>query len=455
MAADRRALPRVEGATASGYGGGHEKRLAPAEITKASAIDLRAALARGKLSPRDVAEAFRARITQREGQVGAFAHVDWNQVDKQIKVLRSQPANNGPLWGVPVAIKDLIDTADLPTAYGSDIYAGHRPPWDAAAVARLRAAGAVILGKTVTTEFAWRKANKTRNPLDSRYTPGGSSSGSAAAVADRLAPLAIGTQTAGSVIRPAAFCGIVGFKPTFGIVSMAGIKPLAQSLDTAGVFARTVADAALIAGVLAGRPDWMAPKPLKKAPRMAMVRMPEWDLASAPALAAVEAAATALAGKAMQRRKAPKAFTGLVDLHARIVSYEAARELQHERRSHFERLSPILRGLLEDGEGISPHSYLEAVAERDRCLAKVDDLFGDAEVLLAPSALGEAVRMEEGTGDPVMSRSWTLLRLPCITVPAGHGPSGLPLGLQLAARPGADAALLSAAQWVEERLSND
>jgi Asp-tRNA(Asn)/Glu-tRNA(Gln) amidotransferase A subunit family amidase len=422
------------------------------EITRLSAMELRAALSRGRLTPRDVAEASRARITHREAQVGAFAHIDWNQVDKQIKNLRNQPTEAGPLWGVPVGIKDLFDTADLPTAYGSDIYAGHRPAWDAPAVARLRTAGAVILGKTVTTEFAWRRAGKTRNPLDARFSPGGSSSGSAASVADRMVPVAIGSQTAGSIIRPAAFCGIVGFKPTFGLISTAGVKPLAQSLDTVGAFARTVADVGLIAGVMAARSDWTSIKPPKKTPKLALVRGPEWDLVSQAALTATQTAAEELVGKTLQKRKAPKDFLGLVDAHVRIVGYEAARELYHEKRSHPERLSPILRGLLEDGAGISPSSYQEALSLRDECLASLDDLFGDADVLVAPAALGEPPRAEEGTGDPVMCRAWTLLRLPSITIPLGKGPNGLPLGLQMAARPGDDTRLLSVAQWAEAKL---
>ena len=453
MAADRRAVfgtateaPHPKPSSSPG------KRLPPSEITRLTASGLRQALARGKLSPRDVAEAFRTRITMREPQVAAFAHLDWNQVDKQIKMLRTQPVGSGPLWGVPIAVKDLFDTCDLPTAYGSDIYAGHRPAWDAAALSRLRTAGAVILGKTVTTEFAWRKPAKTRNPHDGRFTPGGSSSGSAAAVADRMAPAAIGTQTAGSIIRPAAFCGIIGFKPTHGVISSAGIKPLSQSLDTVGVFSRTVTDSAIVAGVMAGRPDWGDIIAVKKPPKMAIVRGAEWDLVTQSAMTVFQKAADKLAGKALVKRKTPKLFAELADTHARIVSFEAARELQHEHRAHPERLSPILRGLLEDGAGIAPSQYMAALAERDTCLAHIEQLFGEADVLLAPSALGEPPRMEEGTGDPVMSRAWTLLHLPTITLPVGRGPNGLPLGLQMACRPGDDARLLAIALWVEDKL---
>jgi Asp-tRNA(Asn)/Glu-tRNA(Gln) amidotransferase A subunit family amidase len=453
MAADRRAVFTTLGeAPTPKPSSSPGKRLAPSEITRLTAAALRQALARGKLSPRDVAEAFRTRITMREPQVAAFAHIDWNQVDKQIKTLRTQPSGSGPLWGVPIAIKDLFDTCDLPTAYGSDIYAGHRPAWDAAAISRLRAAGAVILGKTVTTEFAWRKSAKTRNPHDGRFSPGGSSSGSAAAVADRMTPVAIGSQTAGSVIRPAAFCGVIGFKPTYGIISVAGIKLLAQSVDGVGVFSRTVEDSAIVASIMANRPDWAEATAVKKAPKMALVRSAEWDLVSQPAMNVFMKAAERLGGRSIAKRKVPKSFAELAATHSKIVSYEAARELQHEQRAHPERLSPILRGLLEDGAGIAPSQYMDAVAERDHCIAHIDQLFGDADILLAPSALGEAPRLEEGTGDPVMSRAWTLLRLPTITLPVGRGPNGLPLGLQMAARPGQDARLLSVALWAEDKL---
>jgi Asp-tRNA(Asn)/Glu-tRNA(Gln) amidotransferase A subunit family amidase len=452
MAADRRASFVSTGEVVAPKLPSSTKRLQPSEITRLTAAALRQALARGKLSPRDVAEAFRTRITMREPQVAAYVHLDWNQVDKQIKTLRTQPAGSGPLWGVPIAIKDLFDTCDLPTAYGSDIYAGHRPAWDSAAVARLRTAGAVVMGKTVTTEFAWRKSSKTRNPHDGRYSPGGSSSGSAAAVADRMAPVAIGTQTAGSIIRPAAFCGIVGFKPTYGVISVAGIKPLASSLDTVGVFSRTVTDAAIVAGVMAARSDWAVATAVKKVPKLAIVRGAEWELVAPTAMTVFNKAAERLGGKAMQKRKTPKTFADLTDLHSRIVSFEASRELQHELRAHPERLSPILRGLLEDGAGIVPSQYMAALQERDHCLAHIEQLFGDADFLLAPSALGEAPRLDEGTGDPIMSRAWTLLRLPTITLPVGRGPNGLPLGLQIAARPGDDARLLSVAMWAEDKL---
>lgn len=423
------------------------------EITRLKAIEIRAALSRGKLTPRDIAEAYRSRIQHRESQIGAFAHLDWNTVDKQIKALRNQPTDHGPLWGVPVAIKDIYDTADMPTSYGSDIYTAFRPPWDAAAVARLRAAGAVILGKTVTTEFAWRRAARTRNPHDPRYSPGGSSSGSAASVADRMVPLAIGSQTAGSVIRPAAYCGVVGFKPGYGLISLAGVKPLAASLDTAGVFARSVADAALIASIMAARPEWHQLKAGKRAPKMAAVRTAEWDLVADSAMKAFNAAADEIAGKGLARRKAPKAFNALGDVHATIMSYEGSRDLAHERRQHAERLSPVARALIDEGAGIAATTYLEAMVERDRAIAALDDLFGDAEILIAPSATGEPPRFEEGTGDPVMNKVWTMLKLPVITLPAGRGLGGMPLGIQLAARPGEEAKLLATALWAEARLA--
>ncbi|KAB2848344.1 MAG: hypothetical protein F9K44_11070, partial [Hyphomicrobiaceae bacterium] len=256
-----------------------------------------------------------------------------------------------------------------------------------------------------------------------------------------------------SIIRPAAYCGVVGFKPGFGLVSLAGVKPLASSLDTAGVFARSVSDAALIAGIMAARLDWQQVKPLKRAPKIAAVRTGEWDLVADSAMKAFSAATDELAGKALVKRKAPKAFNWLGDVHSTIFSFEGARELAHERRQHAERLSPVIRSLIDNGAAIAPASYLEASAERDRAIASVADLFGDAEILVAPSATGEPPRFEEGTGDPVMNRVWTMLRLPVITLPAGRGLNGMPLGLQMAARPGDEAKLLATAMWAEARLA--
>ena len=397
----------------------------------------------------------RDRIEAREPKVLAWKALDWNFVGRQVDELAAWPMDKrGPLFGLPVGIKDIFDTADLPTAYGSEIYEGHQPYADAASVARLRAAGAVIMGKTVSTEFAYWKAGPTRNPLDFDRTPGGSSSGSVAAVADGMVPLAIGSQTAASTIRPAAYCGIVGFKPTLGLISLAGVKALSNSLDTVGVFAKDVAGAGLLSGVLAGRPGLMAPTEPGSPPRLALRTSPEWDKVAPSALNAVKKTADLATrhGADVKTDKIPAAFAGLADIQTTVMAYEAARELAHERRCHFDRLSQPLSDLLTEGENISADAYDDAYRQRDSSLMALGRLFGDATVLLAPSTLGEAPLFEEGTGDPTMSRAWTLLGLPSITIPCGVGENGLPLGLQIAARPRQDQQLLEIATWLEHLL---
>jgi len=403
----------------------------------------------------------RERIEARDSEVLAWKALDWDFVERQIDELAARPmGERGPLFGLPVGIKDIFDTADLPTGYGSAIYEGHQPSADAAAVARLRVAGAIILGKTVSTEFAYWKAGPTRNPLNLERTPGGSSSGSAAAVADGMVPLAIGSQTAASTIRPAAYCGIVGFKPTRGLISLAGVKALSNSLDTVGVFAKDVAGTGLLSGVLAGRPNLMAHlmpgAETGSPPRLALKKSPEWEKAAPSAINAVKKAADLAAqhGAAVTTDEVPPGFAGLADFQTTMMACEAARELAHEHRCHFDALSQPLRDLLTEGESISAAAYDDTWRRRDECLGDIDSLFGDADALLAPSTLDEAPMFEDGTGDPIMSRAWTLLGLPSITLPCGTGENGLPLGLQIAARPHQDEKLLAIAAWFEQLLAS-
>lgn len=410
----------------------------------------------GEVEPQALVARSRARIEAREPDIMAWQELDWAFVQRQIDDLAARPMNaRGVLYGLPVGVKDLFDTADLPTAYGSEIYRGHRPAADAAAVARLRAEGAIVIGKTVSTEFAYWKAGNTRNPLNPAHSPGGSSSGSAAAVADGMVPLAIGSQTAASTIRPAAYCGIVGFKPTRGLVSLAGAKALASSLDTIGVFASDVAGAALIAGALSGRHDWMAVDEIQRPPSLGLLRSPEWDGVSPACLDAVQGAADLATqhGARVRRENAPAGFSGLAEIQATIMAVEAAHDLFSERHHHFDRLSQPLRDLLTEGDNIIPAVYDDACRQRDDAIRRLDTLFGDADVLMAPSALGTAPLFEDGTGDPAMSRAWTLLGLPSISIPCGSGDTGLPLGLQLAARPGQDRRLIAVAAWLSRVLA--
>ncbi|MEK9673430.1 MAG: amidase [Rhodospirillaceae bacterium] len=420
------------------------------------AVSLAAEFAGGGNDPVETLGEFRARIEALEPTVGAWIVLDWDFATAQAETLRAtSPDRRGPLYGLPVAVKDMFDTCDLPAGYGSGIYAVNRPGADAAAVAALRAAGAIIPGKTVSTEFAYWKAGKTRNPLDPARSPGGSSSGTAAAVASGMTPLGIGTQTAASTIRPASYCGIVGFKPTRGRVSLAGAKALCNSLDHVGLFARSVSDVSLLASVLMGdaalHPVVAAPKP----PRFAILRAPEWAGAQAFCIDAVDRAAEQArgAGADVTAGVVPAPFESLCADQKRVMAVEAARELAHERRVHGDRLSQPLQDLFHQADAISADDYVRAMTNRDAALATLDAYFAGADFLLAPSTDGEAPLFDDGTGGPDLCRAWTLLGLPSITIPCGRGPNGLPTGLQIAAGPWRDGDLLAAAAWFERLLN--
>jgi Asp-tRNA(Asn)/Glu-tRNA(Gln) amidotransferase A subunit family amidase len=360
----------------------------------------------------------------------------------------------GLLAGVPLGIKDIIDTADLPTEHGSPIYRGNRPLADAACVALTRAAGGVVLGKTVTTEFANRHPGPTANPHNPAHTPGGSSSGSAAAVADFQVPIAFGTQTAGSVIRPAAYCGVIGYKPTFGHFAPAGIKLQAHSLDTLGVIARSLDDLGLMDAVLLGGPV----RPVDRnagAPRIVVCRKVQWGEPDAATEGLIEGTAERLAGQGASVRQLtiPAQFSAILDMHARIMEFEAARSYAFEHDTRFADVSPALReGALARGRALPVAAYAEALEVAEAFRGFIDDVFAEADAILAPSAPGEAPAGLEWTGDPRFNAVWTLAWTPCITLPAGCGPNGLPLGIQLIGRRNRDAALVDAAAWVEARL---
>jgi amidase len=383
--------------------------------------------------------------------VGAWIHLDPDAVLAQARALDAGPVR-GPLHGLPVGVKDIIDTADMPTCYGAAAYAGHRPAMDAAGVALARAAGALILGKTVTTEFAWRHPGKTANPRDPRYTPGGSSSGSAAAVADMMVPLAFGTQTAGSIVRPASFCGIVGYKPSFGMLSRAGVKPLAESLDTLGVMARSPGDAALLAGALSGR--HLLPARLERAPRIALCRTPQWPAAQHETEAALKHAAQAAAnaGAHVAKLSLPGEFAGLQQAQTDIMGYEAYRCLASERVHRYAALSDWLKELLEAAGKVDAVRYDAARALAAACRAMLGGVFADADVIVAPSAPGEAPKGLATTGDSVFNRIWTLLGVPALNVPCSEGPNGLYVGVQVIGRPGDDARTIAVAEWLQQQL---
>jgi Asp-tRNA(Asn)/Glu-tRNA(Gln) amidotransferase A subunit family amidase len=421
------------------------------QLNQLSASEAARRLAARDITAEQMARACLARIEEREATVRAWIHVDADAVLAGARALDAGPVR-GPLHGLPLGVKDLIDTADMPTGYGSPIYAGHRPRADAACVALARAAGALVLGKTVTTEFAWFYPGKTTNPHNAQHTPGGSSSGSAAAVADCMVPLAYGTQTAGSVIRPASFCGIVGYKPTYGTLPRAGIKPLADSLDTLGVLTRTVADAALLVSAVSGR-DLM-PKPLAQAPRIGVCRTHDWDAAEPETAAAMERAATLLAraGAEVTDIILPQVFAGITQAQTDIQNYESYAALACERLQHYDALSDKLKQLLEHARQCDATRYDAAQALVATCRAQLGEAFSDMDVLLAPSAPGEAPAGLAATGNPIFCRIWTVLHVPAINLPCSRGPQGLPVGVQIVGRRGDDARALAVADWAEQRL---
>ena len=416
--------------------------------------DLAREIAAGRLSAEALVTACYDRIAAREAAVGA-----WHYLDREAALEAGKRCDTsepkGPLHGIPIAVKDLIDTCDMPTGYGSPIYEGHRPVADASCVALARGAGAIVLGKTVTTEFACFTPGKTANPRNPTHTPGGSSSGSAAAVADGMAPLALGTQTAGSIIRPAAYGGVVGFKPSFGLIARAGVKPLADSLDTIGTMAKTVADAAFFAGVLSGRPALRDVAMPDAAPRFGFYRTPMWAEAEPASVAALDHARAALerAGAWIAEIAVPAEQQGLTAAQDTVMGFELVRGLADERLRHSAELSPPLARLLDSGMSIGAEAYDAARAETAAARARLAEFFGPCTAMLVPAAPGEAPEGLGYTGNPVFSRMWTLLGVPCVTLPAVWSESGLPTGIQLVGRPGQDAQLMAAALFAERALA--
>jgi amidase len=339
---------------------------------------------------------------------------------------------------------------------GSPIYRGHRAAGDAACVALLRAAGAIILGKTVTCEFAGMTAGPTTNPHDPARTPGGSSSGSGAAVADFMLPVALGTQTGGSVLRPAAFCGVIGYKPTFGAFNRAGLKFAAESLDTIGLMARTLDDIALVTCVLVGGKP-AAAVPLAAAPRIGLCRTPLWDTAQPETKFAVEDAAARLAkaGATLRDVVLPADFAGLkAAARETINNYERSKSMAAEWASHAAEISPKLSRCIKLGMEMPHEEYLAAIALGESCRARLPDVLAGFEILLAPRVAGEAPLGLDSTGDPGFQAIWTILHVPTMSLPTHRGPNGLPVGIQLAARRHDDQRLFACARWVAERLGS-
>ena len=422
----------------------------------------------GRITSAELVRDCLERIAQVDPGIQAWAYLDPEHARRQAEAaddLRRHGKTTGPLHGVPIGIKDIFDTGDMPTELGSALWAGRTPRRDAAVVARLRAAGAVIMGKTVTTEYAYYQPGKTRNPHDPERTPGGSSSGSAAAVAAQMIPGAIGSQTNGSVIRPAAFCGVVGFKPSHGLVPRSGALLLSRTLDQVGVFARTVADAALLAETIVGfdeeDPDTrpIAHQPFASIaandpplpPRLAFVRSPAWQHAEPVTVAAFENLVAAL-GEVVGEVDLGQSFERAIDMHRTVMEVEMAHNFHRDYEQGRDKLSAVLRGLIERGRKYAALDYMRSVAGIAPLNAALDSVFDEYDALLTPAAPGEAPRGLDSTGNPVFCSIWTYLGAPAVTLPLLQAENGMPLGVQLVGRRGNDARLLRTSNWLTKAL---
>ncbi len=422
-------------------------------LNELTATETIAAIGQGQITCEAVVRACLGRIAAREPEVHAWAHLD---PEAALGAARAFDKNgkSGPLGGVPFGVKDIIDTFDMPTEWGTAIHKGRQPERDAACVALSRKAGGLLLGKTVTTEFANLHPGPTRNPRDLARTPAGSSSGSAAAVADLMVPIAIGTQTTGSTIRPASFCGVFGYRPTHGEHRMHGVMEASGSLDTLGILSRSVADIALYRDVLLGVPP--EPMPKIERPHFALCRSHVWDQFEPVTQTLIENAAFRLAraGARVTEFTLPAEFELLNDAHRTISSFEFARTFTWEIENHWNEISDTLRGgRLHDGLTGSFERYIEAKKLADECRHRLDALLAGIDVLLTPAAFGEApVGMPAFAGVPLY-QIWTTLHVPCISIPVFKGPAGMPIGAQLIGKRHDDRKLFACAQWAFEKLT--
>jgi Asp-tRNA(Asn)/Glu-tRNA(Gln) amidotransferase A subunit family amidase len=428
------------------------------EPHRLSAVALARLIDAGELTVEAVVESCLDRIRDRDPVVRAWAWLDPEQALAAARACDKAGATGLPksavLRGVPFGIKDIFDTADMPTGYGSPIYTGCRPGFEASAAALPRAAGAILLGKTVTTEFANRHPGPTSHPQNPAHTPGGSSSGSAAAVADCMVPLALGTQTGGSVIRPAAYCGVVGLKPSYGLYPPAGMHPNTESLDTVGTMARSVEDTALFRAALMAIP-YEPPRLPERPPRLALCRTMHWERAEPERKAVLEDAAARLrtAGAEIVESELPRACADISETQRRHSAYEAPRVHAPELRRHRALLSgDLIDGKIAEGRVLSLDDFRVAWRRADEGRAAASDWAAGFDAILTLPAPGQAPKGLGSTGSAVFNALWTLLYMPCLTMPAGEGPDGLPVGIQLVGRRHGDARLLDVGLWVERAL---
>ncbi len=442
------------------------EELTPVQMSAAQAAK---AIHEGDLTSEALVESCLERIDALEEQVGAWAHLDREFVLTQAReadLARQEGKSTGPLHGVPVGIKDIFDTTDFPTEDGTVLHSGRQPTEDAAVVSLLRDAGAIIMGKTVTTELAVSSPGKTTNPHDPARTPGGSSSGSAAAVAAHMVPLAVGTQTNGSIIRPASYCGVHGFKPTFGTISRHRVLPQSRPMDQIGVFGRSVEDVAMIAEVLMEfderDPDMQhraRPRLVEAAneeppvtPRFAFIKTPMWDQADEDARAAFEELAGHL-GEDAEEIELPDNFKGALDWHRTILEADLARRFEVDYERGKDQMSDVLREMIERGQKILAVDYNRAVERVSVLNGLLEEVFHWCDAILTPATTGEAPLGLDSTGDPVFCTIWTLCGTPAITVPILEGANGMPIGAQLTGPRGDDIRLLRTARWLETRIA--
>jgi Asp-tRNA(Asn)/Glu-tRNA(Gln) amidotransferase A subunit family amidase len=442
------------------------------QISKASAAGLIHSSARaliqgmrsGELSARAVMEAHLARIAEREPVVRAWAFITPErglQAADHADAARAAGKPLGPLHGLPVGVKDIIDTLDMPTEFGTPLHKGRQPAADATIVTRLRTAGAIILGKTVTSEHAVYTPGPTRNPHDPSRTPGGSSSGSAAAVADGMVPVALATQTNGSTIRPASFCGVVGYKPSLGVLPRTGVLAQTFMLDQPGIIARNVADAALIVDAMAGRDaadEWSLPSPAPPLldaalapavrPRLGLVRGPYWDRADPEVRSAIETFAASLGQ--VDVLDLPSTFSAAEATLGVIMNSGIAHAYRHDFERGAAMMADVLVNIIKRGQGLSAYDVLEAFEARDRMRQTFDAIAAPYDAVMTAAAVGIAPPRSQGTGDPIFATTWTLIGAPTVTLPLLEGTGGMPIGVQLVGRGRDDAGLLRAAAWLEQ-----
>ena len=435
------------------------------ELSAAEAIDN---IRKGEITSEELVQACLDRIEEADGDIEAWAHLNPDYALDQARILDAQRQAGGPvgpLHGIPVGIKDIFDTECLPTENGTVINSGRRPRQDCRVVSLLLEAGAVIMGKTVTTELAVFGPGKTKNPHNPDHTPGGSSSGSAAAVASFMVPLAVGSQTNGSTIRPASFCGVVGFKPSHGLIPRTGVLAQSHWLDTVGVFARSVEDAAMIAEILVAHDPsdadtWARARPAlvetavgepPLPPLLAFAKTAVWDKADEATQAAF-AQLTELLGEECDEQNLPEPFEHAVAWHRAIMNADLAKSFAGYYEHGKDKLTDVLKAMIEDGQKVSAVDYNKAVDGRDFLNDGLDGVFDRYDAIITPATAGEAPVGLESTGNPIFNTLWTYCGTPAITLPLMVGPNGLPLGVQVVGPRGDDARLLRTARWLAERV---